>query len=411
MEWQQGFSEGEIMKQTLWMWTLMLLTAAAGAGCQHVGQQATGGYNLPPAQQLAHPGPGVGGPGPGVLAPPPIQPVSAMMPVGPGGIPPMPAPSFTSQVLFVSPDGMQVSWDIGGIGLYDSEPRIVPFSKNFPQGGIYRLKITNIEGQPGVELYPTLEVGFATPRTEAFLAHNAVPVQFTEDDFAQVRSGTYVTKVIYLPDPNYQELALANVETLVSTRLDPGVDPIVEADRRGTIMAIVRLGNKDLEVPGEELEGMMAGGMPMGMPAAGAAYCGPGPGTPPPPGMSAAMPNPYAVPYVAGVTVPSYGMPITGTPIGLPGPPHIPLGGPAGLQKHVIKNHTHTHIPGPTDKVALHVKQRPGISYPQPPNRAWITEENIHPSPNLAQPYGDMHQQVPPAGGYYDAAGQWCPTP
>ena len=57
-----------------------------------------------------------------------------------------------------------------------------------------------------------------------------------------------MTKVIYLPDPEFQELALAGVETLVSTRLDPGVDPIVEADRRGAILAIVRLGNKDLQV-------------------------------------------------------------------------------------------------------------------------------------------------------------------
>ena len=60
-------------------------------------------------------------------------------------------------------------------------------------------------------------------------------------------SGNFVTKVIYLPDPEFQELALAGVETLVSTRLEPGVDPIVEATRRGAILAIVRLGNKDLQ--------------------------------------------------------------------------------------------------------------------------------------------------------------------
>ena len=87
------------------------------------------------------------------------------------------------------------------------------------------------------------------PRTEAFLAHNAIPVQFTEEDFDQVLSGNFVTKVIYLPDPEFQELALAGVETLVSTRLEPGVDPIVEADRRGAILAIVRMGNKDLQLP------------------------------------------------------------------------------------------------------------------------------------------------------------------
>ncbi len=87
-----------------------------------------------------------------------------------------------------------------------------------------------------------------TPRTDAYLAHSPIPVQFTEEDFDQVVSGNFVTKVIYLPDPEFQELALAGVETLVSTRLDPGVDPIAEADRRGSILAIVRIGNKNLEL-------------------------------------------------------------------------------------------------------------------------------------------------------------------
>lgn len=34
-----------------------------------------------------------------------------------------------------------------------------------------------------------------------------------------------------------------------------------------------------------------------------------------------------------------YGMPVDGTPLGLPGPPHIPLGRPAGLRSHTIRNH------------------------------------------------------------------------
>src|SRR6185436_2015554 len=155
-------------------------------------------------------------------------------------------PAQSSQVSFVSPDGMMISWDVTAPGRFDSEPLIVPGRFNFPQGAIYRLKLTNIPGRPGVELYPTLEIGPTMPRTEAYLAHNPIPIQFTEEDFDQVLSGNFVTKVIYLPDPEYQELALAGVETLVSTRLDPGIDPIVEADRRGSIMAIVRIGNKDL---------------------------------------------------------------------------------------------------------------------------------------------------------------------
>jgi hypothetical protein len=83
---------------------------------------------------------------------------------------------------------------------------------------------------------------------------------------------------------------------------------------------------------------------------------------------------------VAGMGVPQYGMPISGTPIGLPGPPHVPLGVPAGLQKHVIKNRTKMNIPDPVGNVKITVKQRPGLSYPHPVSRARITEDTMHPN-------------------------------
>ena len=145
----------------------------------------------------------------------------------------------------MGPEGLTAQWDVTAPGRFDSEQLVAPARYNFPQGALYRLKLANIPGRPGVELFPTIEVGPAMPRTEAFLAHNAIPIEFTDEDFDQVMTGNFVTKVIYLPDPEYQEMALAGVGTLVSTKLDPGQDPIVEADRKGAIMAIVRLGNKD----------------------------------------------------------------------------------------------------------------------------------------------------------------------
>jgi hypothetical protein len=354
--------------------SMMLAAAVAATGCSGLPKA----YNLPPAQQLMEPGPGVGGPGPGVLTP-----------SLPPGVMPVMRPDV--QVLFVKPDAMQVRWDTTGQGMFDSEPLVVPGRHNFPQNGIYRLKITNIAGREGVELYPTLEIGPTTPRSEAFLAHNAVPVQLTDEDFGQVLAGNFVTKVIYLPDPEFQELALAGVETLVSTKLDPGMDPITEADRRGSILGIIRLGNKDVELPGSTPDhlggfaGSMGGYGPDG-------YCGPGghcgPGGP----MMGQGAGPIIPPNVAGVTTAMYGMPSSGTPIGLPGPPHIPLGGPAGLQKHVMKNHTPMHIPGPTEKMKIHVKQQPGYSYPKPPSRAFIREQSIHATPTYRQPHADRHQ-------------------
>jgi hypothetical protein len=350
---------------------------------------------LPPAAMLQHPGPGVEGPGPGVIVPASYE--AALADAGAAGgaggpmVAGMSAP--TSQIGFIGPDGMQVRWDISASGGFDSSPLVAPGRYDFPQGGIYRLKVTDIPGREGLELYPTLEVAPVSPRTAAYLDHNAIPFQLTEEDLDQVTSGNFVTKVVYLPDPCFQELAVAGVETLVSTRLDPGVDPVVEADRRGSILAIIRIGNKDLQSTGNGDGTTIAsagGGTPVGMAAPLGMPCGGDPSQLPPA-------------FVAGMTAPQYGMPITGTPIGLPGPAHIPLGIPAGLQKHSITNHTKMHIPPPSRELKLHVQQYPGLSYPKPAHRAYIAERSDVPHIKLKQPPEDRKRWVDNGGPDPDA--------
>jgi hypothetical protein len=364
---------------------------------------------------LQHPGPGVEGPGPGVIVPASYEAALAdagAFADGDGGGMPGGIMGPTSQIGFLGPDGMQVRWDVSSYGGFDSEPLVTPGRYDFPQGGIYRLKVTDIPGYEGVELYPTIEVAPVAPRTAAFLDHNAVPFQLTEEDLDQVTAGNFVTKVVYLPDPDYQELAVAGVETLVSTRLDPGVDPVCEADRRGSILAIIRIGNKDLQSPGGQANAYGAGG---GM-GGGSGPGGGGGGGPCPIGMAAplGMPiggDPALVPpaFVAGATAPQYGMPITGTPIGLPGPAHIPLGIPAGLQKHTITNHTKTHIPPPSRQMGLHVQQAPGLSYPKPARHAYIAERADVPHIKLKQPPEDRKRLVDNGGPDPDAAAGFCP--
>ena len=84
-----------------------------------------------------------------------------------------------------------------------------------------------------------------SPETRTFLAHNALPVRFTEEDLDQAASGHLVAKVFYLAGQP------PTVETLSSTRLDAGADIRAEAQRRGEILAILRLGNRDDLAPGE----------------------------------------------------------------------------------------------------------------------------------------------------------------
>ena len=171
------------------------------------------------------------------------------------------------------------------------------------------------------------------------------------------------------------------------------MDPIVEADRRGAILAIVRLGNKDLEIPGE-------------MPTEGgdivtASYTGGNGAVPATPGAPLGVPmgtSGTTVPtnYISGVTGPEYGMPMCGTPIGLPGPPHVPFGIPAGLRKHVMKNHTSMHIPEPTRRVKVDVRQDPGFSYPKPASHAWIVEQPDVPCGNFRMPWSERREVIQP---------------
>jgi hypothetical protein len=424
------------MRFTNWLASGMLLAAFAAMGCQ--GKIA---HNLPPSSRLMEPGPGVGGPGPGVIAPPGQMPGGyGMMDAGVaqasyacdggggyggggagcydgGGSGSLCGIPGTSQIAFLGESGVQVFWDVSGNCTFDSAALVVPGRQDFYQGAIYRLKVTGIPQRESVALYPTLEVAPVTPRTDAYLAHAPIPIQFTEEDFDQVVAGNFVTKVVYLPDPEFQELALAGVETLVSTRLNPGEDPIAKADQRGSILAILRMGNKDLEsgnrgyegniVPAQYSEegypiegeahydgamydgsymgadngyygGDCAPGQYGGMEYGGAEYGGAASNMPQ--GVPTAGFAPNAVPpHMIASMAPHYGMPITGTPIGLPGPPHIPLGVPAGLQSHTMTNRTRMMLPPPTERMHISVKQRPGMDYPRPVDKVHVDEVNRAP--------------------------------
>ena len=163
------------------------------------------------------------------------------------------APEF-AQVAFKGPKGLTINYDVSALGAFDSAPIVCedpgkPQAKkpNFQTARSYRLKLTNVPNSQ-LALYPTLTITAVSPRTKAYLDHNALPIEFSMQDLESVQAGNFVTKVVFLPSQQYQNLALAGgASTVVSTQLPPGADPIVEAQNRGAIIAVVQLGNKDLE--------------------------------------------------------------------------------------------------------------------------------------------------------------------
>lgn len=370
-------------------------------------------YTAPPAHMLTHPGPMVAGPGPGVLGYPPGAMAAAQAAQNP-------AQRSTTQLRFLGPAGMSVGWQVGPS--FAENQLIAPARYNFVQGATYRLKLTGIPGREGLSLYPSLHVYPTRPTTAAYLAHNSVPVQLTDEDLDQIVTNNFVTKVIYLPDAKYQDLA-AGVEELVSTRLPAGADPVDVAERRGTIMAVLRIGNMDLEMPGQPggitgtyvdqngqiqqtayIDGEQgqhvppvptawdvgATGIPDEMMMGGPTYPGGAPWDP-----------------IAGATAPKWGMPHmhVGNPIGLPGPVSLPYGGPASLKSHTMRNLTDTYITEPVEDMLIDVKHEPGIRMPRPVRHIEYTEKHpIYGPGELAWPAW-AGQQVPP-GGIQQMSGQ-----
>jgi RNA polymerase sigma factor (sigma-70 family) len=140
------------------------------------------------------------------------------------------------QVRIGSPQGTK-------IGFRPSEDKEVsqieaPGRLNLAWGHVYRLKLHDIPQRPGASFFPTLELPMVDAATRPFLNSSAVPVGFTDDDFEQVDRGNTITKVVYL--------RTGVPATLVSYEC-PDQDVIQEATRRGSILAIVRMGNIDLE--------------------------------------------------------------------------------------------------------------------------------------------------------------------
>ena len=205
----------------------------------------------------------------GIMPVPAMGPPGAVAAVGAIGQGSPYGPTISNQrtsIKFVSPDKARIGWLVNGS--YADTGLVAPASYNFMQGNIYRLKVSGVPTQPGKVYYPTLEVAPSTLKTITYLSHNSVPVSFTNDDFERVNAGNLVVKVIYLPDPAFQDAAaLGGAEEVVSTQLEPGADPIVEATRRGTVLAVIRIGNINLENPNSPAMDAV-GGPAMTMPAA-----------------------------------------------------------------------------------------------------------------------------------------------
>ncbi|HYO25776.1 MAG TPA: hypothetical protein VEQ85_12605 [Lacipirellulaceae bacterium] len=112
-------------------------------------------------------------------------------------------------------------------------------------GPVYRFRVTDSPGYPGAAVFPTIEmVDRLHPPPGQFLKF-PVPVELTRDELVMAAEGKFVTRVIYVEDP---QLAIPIAEkTPSATRwmeVPPGGDPLVTAYGLGRPIAILRMGGR-----------------------------------------------------------------------------------------------------------------------------------------------------------------------
>jgi hypothetical protein len=150
-----------------------------------------------------------------------------------------PVHGFFQPVEIKAPRGVLIS--LATEGTFD-EPRAAPTRVGMLIGQVYRLRVTNIPLEPGREVFPTVEVidRLYTPRGQQ--QRFAIPVQLTLEDIRMALDGKFVTRVIYLEDPQAALPVRQDVSGHNWFEARPGQDPLAVADGLGRPVAILRLG-------------------------------------------------------------------------------------------------------------------------------------------------------------------------
>ena len=157
-----------------------------------------------------------------------------------------PLPGYFQPVEIRAPEGVKVSMAVGGA--FDA-PQEAPRSVGLLIAPVYRLRVSNMPGAEGYEVFPTVEVIDRLYPPPGEQRRFPIPIELTEEDLQLALEGKFVTRVIYLEDPNTALPLLDKPERPNWFDTGPGVNPLEEADRWGRPLAVLRLGGRVPEDP------------------------------------------------------------------------------------------------------------------------------------------------------------------
>ena len=151
-----------------------------------------------------------------------------------------PVSGYFQPVEIRAPNGAQVA-TVGG-GRFEGADEIVRAGMLI--GPVYRLRVTDIANHEGREVYPTVEIidRLYPPAGEA--ERFAIPIHLSQDELDLALGGRFVTRVIYLEDPDRAVDVTTDTSTNRWFDAPAGYNPLEIADQLGRPVAILRLGSR-----------------------------------------------------------------------------------------------------------------------------------------------------------------------
>ena len=161
-----------------------------------------------------------------------------------------PLPGYFQPVEVRGPQGTEISTAEQG-----SFQASTPLPRKFGMliGAVYRFRVTGIPQYEGLEVYPTVEVIDRIYPPVGLENKFPIDVELTAQELEMALDGKFVTRVIYLEDPNAALPIAEDPDNQGFFEVAPTENPLEVADRLGRPVAILRMGGRSPDPEGPDM--------------------------------------------------------------------------------------------------------------------------------------------------------------
>ena len=152
-----------------------------------------------------------------------------------------PIPGYFQPIEVRAPQGTQLAFVANG---QFGPSLLAPTKAGMLIGAVYRIKVTNIPGLEGVEVFPSIEVINRIYPPRGLKAKFAIPIHLSQREIEMATQGFFVTRVIYLEDPTNPIPVDEPIGRQRTLNIRYTEDPLHVADKLGRPVAILRIGSR-----------------------------------------------------------------------------------------------------------------------------------------------------------------------